>query len=280
MNVEKLLEYINKNHECKHLFWRKHRGQDIDDLFKLQKKYDNTNLYFNIIRKDGLRDCLFFDFDDKEEPEKAISEAKDFYEFLKEKGLSPYMQESGNKGAHVILWHEPFYLKNYRAYMERVVAGHGYETVDHAVFNNGLRLCRIPLSINPKSSNPCKPLTNNIVFNYELEEHFKEADKVFEEEILRKTIRVKREYNDKLDALALINHYNIDVKNDLGDRYIVYCPFHSDKNPSAVLWKEGVFHCSTCNISLTAYQFVAMKENLNPEDKYEVGQKIKEVLNG
>ena len=86
--------------------------------------------------------------------------------------------------------------------------------------------------------------------------------------------------NKQLDALALINHYNIDVKSDLGDRYIVYCPFHSDKNPSAVMWKEGIFHCSTCNLSLTAYQFVAMKENLNPEDKYEVGQKIKEVLNG
>ena len=66
MNVDELLEYINKNHECKHLFWRKRRGQDIDDLYKLQHKYDNTNLYFNIIRKDGLRDCLFFDFDDKE----------------------------------------------------------------------------------------------------------------------------------------------------------------------------------------------------------------------
>ena len=49
MNVNELLKYINEHHECKHLFWMKRRGQDIDDLFKLQRKYDNTNLYFNII---------------------------------------------------------------------------------------------------------------------------------------------------------------------------------------------------------------------------------------
>ncbi len=284
MNVNELLEYINKNHECKHLFWRKRRGQDIDDLFKLQRKYDNTNLYFNIIRKDGLRDCLFFDFDDKENIINAIDEGNKFADRLKRGGLPVYRQLSGSKGMHVFVWIKPLEFEYYREYMLEYVDG--LEYLDHSVLKNKLQLARIPLSVNPKTGKLCQPLTNNIEFTDRLNEHIKRRDKEYRREakklVYKKTYglinRDEEEY-DELDAHTLISYYHLDVAKEIGDKYLICCPFHNDKHPSAVLWKNGVFHCSTCNISYTPYQFIAMKEGLNPADKKRVGAVIRgEIL--
>ena len=280
MKIRELLNYINENHECKHLFWRKRRGQDIDDLFKLQKRYNNTNLYFNIIRKDGLRDCLFFDFDSKENPNDAIAEGMKFNQMLLDKDIPTYTQLSGSKGMHIFIWTELMDLKNYKAIMNKIADIYKLDYIDRSVFKNKLQLARVPTSINPKTMNRCEPLNDEIIFTDTLHDWLKGLDDDMEKENQRKTIRVKREYDKGLDATALISHYSLDVKSDLGERYIIHCPFHNDSNPSAALWKNGVFHCSTCNLSLTAYQFVAMKEDLNPADTKDVGQKIQEVLNG
>ena len=284
MNINGLLNYINENHECKHLFWRKRRGQDIDDLFKLQRKYDNTNLYFNIIRKDGLRDCLFFDFDDKEQPENAINEGKKFAENLEKRGLPVYQQLSGSKGMHVFVWIKPIKFEYYREYMLEYFGDLQY--LDHSVLKNKLQLARIPLSINPKSMNKCQPLNDNITFTDKLTEHILRKNKKYSREAkkleLKKTLTLLKRNNDgydELDANALISYYHLDVSKEIGGKYLICCPFHDDKHPSAVLWKNGVFHCSTCNLSLTPYQFVAMKEDLNPADKKKVGAKIRgEIL--
>lgn len=280
MNINKLLKYINKYHECKHLFWRKRKGQDIDDLFNLEKKYNNTNLYFNIIRKDGLRDCLFFDFDDKENIVNAIDEGNMFAERLKKGGLPVYRQLSGSKGMHVFVWIKPLEFEYYREYMLEYIDGLDY--LDHSVLKNKLQLARVPLSINPKTMKKCQPLTNNITFTDKLNKHIKERDKEYRREAkkleIRKTLELINRNNeeyDELNAHALISYYHLDVAKEIGDKYLICCPFHDDHNPSAVMWKNGVFHCSTCNISYTPYQFVAMKEGLNPADKKKVGAIIR-----
>ena len=280
MDINELLSYLNKSHTCKHLFWRKRRGQDIDDLFKLQKKYDNTNLYFNIIRKDKLRDCLFFDFDDKENIVNAITEGNMFADKLKRSGLPVYRQLSGSKGIHVFVWIKPIKFKYYREYM--LEYADGLEYLDHSVLKNKLQLSRIPLSINPKTGNLCQPLTDKIEFTDKLNKHIRRKDKEYKQKAMKLEFRktfglLTRDYEeyDKLDAHTLISYYHLDVAKEIGDKYLIRCPFHNDKHPSAVLWKNGVFHCSTCNISLTAYQFIAQKEEIDPADKKKVGAIIR-----
>ena len=275
MDIEELLKYINKNHECKHLFWRKRRGQDIDDLNTLFQKYDGINLYFNIIRNDGLRDCLFFDFDSKENPNDAIAEGKEFNQRLIDEGLKTYCQLSGYKGMHVFVWIKPIKWTYYKEYMKNIVKDFTY--FDHSVLTNKLQLARIPTSINPKSMKACKPLTNDVEFISNLNKHIQIKDMEYEREenkqMLKRTLSLLQRDNDydELDARALISHYHLDVAKEIGDKILIRCPFHNDKNPSAVLWKNGVFHCSTCNISYTPYKFVAMMEGLNPADKKKVG---------
>ena len=64
--------------------------------------------------------------------------------------------------------------------------------------------------------------------------------------------------------------------DDKGDRIIVKCPFHNDSNPSAVIFKNSnYFHCSTCNITLNYWSFIAKMEN--SEDRNVIIGKLNEL---
>jgi len=65
---------------------------------------------------------------------------------------------------------------------------------------------------------------------------------------------------------------------DKGDRIIVKCPFHSDRNPSAVIFKNSnYFHCSTCNLTLNYWSFIAEIEGIPCEDKSAIVEKLNEL---
>lgn len=71
-------------------------------------------------------------------------------------------------------------------------------------------------------------------------------------------------FND-IDMRELARAYGIDGVSD-GDKIIAKCPFHDDKNPSSVIFKER-FHCSTCNITLNYYDFISMMEGTAEKEK-------------
>lgn len=80
--------------------------------------------------------------------------------------------------------------------------------------------------------------------------------------------------NNDIDMRELARAYGIDGKSD-GEKIIVLCPFHNDHNPSGVIFKER-FHCSTCNITLNYYDFIAKMEGTN--DKEVILKKLHELV--
>lgn len=77
-----------------------------------------------------------------------------------------------------------------------------------------------------------------------------------------------------IDMRDLAKAYGIDGESK-GDRMIVSCPFHNDKNPSAVIFPKR-FHCSTCNLTLNYYDFISKIEGIS--DKKEIMKKLHELV--
>lgn len=79
---------------------------------------------------------------------------------------------------------------------------------------------------------------------------------------------------NEIDMRDLAKAYGIDGESK-GDRMIVSCPFHDDKNPSAVVFEKR-FHCSTCNLTLNYYDFISMIEGIS--DKKQIMRKLHELV--
>ena len=113
-------------------------------------------------------DKLFFDFDCKNNPEKAILEAKDFAEQIERfYSAKPLLVFSGAKGCHVYLWvhgleflpaHIPLVKETYRRLQLKVLKGLHYETVDPQPLGDLARLARVPYTLHEKSGRLCEPL--------------------------------------------------------------------------------------------------------------------------
>lgn len=280
-----LTDYLFKYHEVKHL-----TGDPMSPEIILNDRgdlpYFRDDIYFNIQRKDGRYDILFYDFDNKENPESAINEAYDFKDrLLDENSISAYMQLSGNKGAHVLIFlEEPIVMEYYRDYVKALIKQLNYHYVDNAVFNRGLRLCRFPGTINSKSGKPCEPITKTWeptpviaeAYNKWEPRHIEHLKKV--EAIKQFEMRTgKKNPRAPLNAENIINHYGITVKSNTGDRIRVLCPLHNDHHSSGVFYKNGGFFCSVCG-GYSLYQLIAELEGIPPEDKKRMAKKIKEVL--
>lgn len=280
-----VIDYLFKYHEVKHL-----TGDPMTPEIILNDRgdlpYFRDDIYFNIQRKDGRYDMLFYDFDNKEEPDKAINEAYDFKDQLdKQFGIKAYMQLSGNKGAHVLIFFkEPITMEYYKDYTSGLIKQFNYHYVDDAVFNRGLRLCRFPNTINSKSGKLCELVTET----WESTELIAEAYNKWEvkyKEHLKKVEAIKQfeirtgKTNNRapLNAENIIQHYGITVKSDAGDRIRVLCPLHDDHHSSAVFYKNSGFFCSVCG-GKSLYQLIAELEGIDPADKRRMAKKIKEVI--
>lgn len=281
-----LIDYLFKYHQVKHL-----TGDPMSPEFILNDRADlpywRQDIYFNIQRKDGKYDMLFYDFDNKEEPEKAISEAYDFKNRLKnENGISAYMQLSGNKGAHVLIFlSEPISMEYYHDYVKGLIKQLNYHYVDPAVFRRGVNLCRFPCTVNSKSGKRCEPVTETweptslIAEAYTRWEprHIDHLKKVEAIKQFEKRMNINNNPQAPLNAENIISHYGIKVISDAGDRIRVLCPLHNDTHSSAIFYKNGGFFCSVCG-GYSLYQLIAELEDIDPADKKRMAKKIKEVI--
>jgi len=111
---------------------------------------------------------LFFDFDCKENPEKAVSEAKDFAEKIQRfYGAKAFLVFSGAKGCHAYIWVQAveflpgqvILVKDALKRLQvKVLKGTNYSTVDPAVMGDLARLARVPYSLHDRSLRLCEPL--------------------------------------------------------------------------------------------------------------------------
>ena len=85
-----------------------------------------------------------------------------------------------------------------------------------------------------------------------------------------------KNYSD-IDMRDLFNHYGGEIIKEDGEKVIVRCPFHSDNNPSAVIFKNSnYFYCSSCGKTLNYYGFISEMEGT--DDKGKIMSKADEFL--
>jgi len=85
-----------------------------------------------------------------------------------------------------------------------------------------------------------------------------------------------KNYSD-IDMRDLFNHYGGEIIKEDSDKVIVRCPFHSDNNPSAVIFRNSnYFYCSSCGKTLNYYGFIGEMEGT--DDKGIIMSKADEFL--
>lgn len=124
---------------------------------------------------------------------------------------------------------------------------------------------------------------NKMLLKLDKEISFKKAQRQKDLEMinLKRRQELEKKYKGKyqtfneIDLRDIANAYGINGKSQ-GDKTIVSCPFHNDKNPSAVIFKER-FYCSSCNFTLNYYDFISKLENTT--DKNEIMKIARQFLN-
>jgi DNA primase len=85
-----------------------------------------------------------------------------------------------------------------------------------------------------------------------------------------------KNYSD-ISMVDLFNQYGGEIIKEDSEKVIVRCPFHSDRNPSAVIFKNSnYFHCSSCGKTLNYYAFISEMEGT--EDHSEIMSKVEEFM--
>jgi hypothetical protein len=113
---------------------------------------------------------LFFDFDCKEDLNKAWTEARTFADVIsKYYKTKPLIAFSGNKGYHVYIflenvltlptWSLAFVKQIYETLQNKLLRGLKFETLDPVVVGDIKRLARIPYTVHEESNKLCVPLT-------------------------------------------------------------------------------------------------------------------------
>lgn len=72
------------------------------------------------------------------------------------------------------------------------------------------------------------------------------------------------EIKERVSFVDLAREYGIRLKKN-GSHYICLCPFHSEKTPSMVLYKDG-YKCFGCGEAGDAISFVSKLQGLKPID--------------
>lgn len=132
-----------------------------------------------------------------------------------------------------------------------------------------------------KSSEDFSESLVNLNNRFEVYNARRQREKEFKNKKRRQSLKKKFGANyktfDSIPMEDICRAYGIDGKHQ-GDRIIVKCPFHNDNNPSAVIFKDtNYFHCSTCNLTLNYWGFIAKIEGLAIDDKSAIVEKLNEL---
>jgi hypothetical protein len=112
---------------------------------------------------------LYFDFDCREDPNRAWIEAQDFAHVLIERfRVKPLLVFSGMKGYHVYVWlwnvvtitsNEAWFIKNVcQQLQQQLLHELHYHTLDFTPLGDVKRLARIPYTLHQESKQRCQPV--------------------------------------------------------------------------------------------------------------------------
>jgi len=149
--------------------------KSLDELLELKEKNEAAGLPVTLSVQPFLErnkpfaiERLFFEFDNRENPDLAVEEALKFAKTIRYfYNAEPLVCLSGFKGAHVYLWlqkaveigeHFDFAKDLYREAQETLLKGLNLKTIDVKVLGDIKRLSRLPYSIHQESGRICQPI--------------------------------------------------------------------------------------------------------------------------
>lgn len=219
----------------------------------------------------GLSEYLILDLDNKTDPGLAFDEAEMLLEHYPNGG----MVNSGKKGVHVYLPITPQYIDKEVLKEVYIILKnrHNLEYIDENVINNPKRMIRAPMGYRWDTDmlvdilqDPGKPIPKLDKLITNTCEYVQEKNILTERVRENKTkwrllINKQRGYddNEKINWNVMHHIYPL-VHGETGEntskgRYIVNCPYHNDRNPSAV-YNESGFQCSSCGKKLGVYDML------------------------
>lgn len=252
-------------------------NESITKAIKHQK--EGTDLFITKYAEDNIVSCIILDFDDKDNPDNALKDAKKLRFLMTRKGLNTVIVKSGSKGYHCYV---QVPIKNFgnmdyaadvdsdawfKKYVELIIHGYDvkvdYPTLDPNNTNAGLRgNIRVIGSIHPKTNNRCEIIEGEFkdcvepnFFDWDCFNEAYEYAKINDKHIEYKE-RKRRENrllysgqgdpvldNDLRTLMPAI--YGGDYKSYKNGYIMMQCPFHNDSNPSMIVKKE-FYYCKAC----------------------------------
>ena len=247
-------------------------NESIVKAIKHQKQ--GTDLFITKYAEDNIVKCIILDFDDKDNPNNALNDARKLKLVLERQDLNTIIVKSGSKGYHCYIQTEPLCFEFddvdaetfFKKFVELLIQGGKkvqYKTLDSTNTGAGLRgNIRVIGSIHPKTNNRCEIIEGefkeDIVptsFEHEcLREayHFAqvhEKNKILKEQQRRANIHEHKGHGDPVlenDLRTLMPAiYGGDYKTFRNGYIMMQCPFHNDSNPSMIVKKE-FYYCKAC----------------------------------
>lgn len=247
-------------------------NESIVKAIKNQKP--NTDLFITKYAEDNIVQCIILDFDDKENPNNALNDARKLRMVLKRHGLNTIIVKSGSKGYHCYIQTEPLCFEFedvdsetfFKKFVELIIQGGmrvKYQTLDTTNTGAGLRgNIRVIGSIHPKTHQRCEIIEGefkeNITptsFEHECLRDAYEFAKIHEKHHILKerqrkaNIHTHHGHGDPVlenDLRTLMpSIYGGDYKTFKNGYIMMQCPFHNDSNPSMIVKKE-FYYCKAC----------------------------------
>lgn len=247
-------------------------NESIDKIIKNQKP--NTDIFITKYAEDHIVQCLILDFDDKDNPDNALNDAKKLQLVTKRKGLNTIIVKSGSKGYHCYVQLPPRYFGEefgvdidvwFKKFTNLIIQGGmnaSYSTLDTT--NTGAGLggnIRLIGSIHPKTNTKCEIIDgefkeiiepNNFewdCFNraYQFAK-IHEKNSVLKEQQRKSTIQTYKGHDPVLEndlRTLMPSIYGGEYKSFKNGYIMMQCPFHNDSNPSMIVKKE-FYYCKAC----------------------------------
>jgi len=242
----------------------------------LEHQEPHENIFITKYAMDNIVSCIILDFDDKEDSQNALRDARKLQKYTFKQGLNTVIVRSGSKGYHCYIQIPPINFGNdeYCAgvdsnvwfnYFTKLICGEDrnihYKTLDIGNTSAGLRgNIRVIGSKHPKTNEECRIikgefLTDIIPTEYTwdcLQKSYLHAQ-TYEQEQYQKQLRMiaKREHDgddpvEQNDLRTLMpSIFGGETKSYKKGYIMMQCPFHNDSRPSMAVDKHK-YYCKSC----------------------------------
>ncbi len=251
--------------------------------------------------KSGIVNKLVLDFDDEDNPDKTIHDARKVCQLLDRWRYKYLVFTTGKKGLHIhVMVNKMDFDRVHvgiREFWTAIKDKVGLETLDMKVIKDQpSRITRIP-GIKRPDGDPMKlvdvfsadtldDLTELSILDVDfpmrthdgtIEQRVRALSKETPKPKLKNPILLSRYKKEEEINWAIMDKvfpmFYETGTHQSGNKYKVLCPFHNDHNPSA-FYNDKLFHCSTCDISIGVWRFLTEYVGKSKSDALELIKRL------